>query len=253
MTDGDGHPLNDARSRQHSRGICGAPRRWLDHRALARDAQIVDELCSIDEVRDAAAAPAAEGWAPLASAGEGPAKPPVLVVVDLQNGFVNDRTRSALPFVLKLVEHWQAKAWPVVFTRFHNPEGSGYERWLAWTGLRADDETALHDLVAGVADTVVDKTTYTAFTNEGQAALALHPGDTLVICGVDTDGCVLKTALDAFERDVKPVIAIDACATGGGAAAHRAARLVLERTVGRRQVLTTADVLARFAGELPAR
>ena len=135
-----------------------------------------------------------------------------------------------LPLAARLVEHWQAKGWPVVFTRFHNPEGSGYERSLAWTGLRSDDETALHDLVAGYADTVVDKTVYTAFTSEGESALSVHPGDTLVICGIDTDGCVLKTALDAFERDVKPIVAIDACATDGGAAAQQAARLVLERT-----------------------
>ena len=215
--------------------LAGVGWRWLDARARAREAQIMAELRSM------------EGCPRTTPAGDGRAHPPTLVVIDVQNGFVNERTRSALPFASKLIEHWQAKRWPVVFTRFHNAEGSGYERWLAWTGLRAHDQTALHDSVAAYADSVVDKTIYTAFTSEGDDALGVHPGDTLVICGIDTDSCVLKTALDAFERDVRPVIAIDACATDGGAVAQQAARLVLERTVGSDQVMATADVLARFA------
>ena len=149
-----------------------------------------------------------------------------------------------LALAAQLIEHWQARRWPVVFTRFRNPEGSGYERWLGWTALRTDDEIALHESVAPYAETVVDKTTYTAFTSDGEEALAVRPGDTLVICGIDTDSCVLKTALDALERGVKPVIAIDACATDGGEAAQRAARLVLERALGSDQVVTTAEVIA---------
>jgi nicotinamidase-related amidase len=229
--------------------LAGVRWRWLDPRTRAREAQIIGELRSIDAVRDVAGSPAAEGCAPIRAPREGLTKPPTLVVIDVQNGFVNERTRPSLPFASKLIEHWQAKRWPVVFTRFHNPAGSGYERWLAWTGLRADDETALHDVVAGCADTVVDKSIYTAFTPEGEQALAVHAGDTLVICGIDTESCVLKTALDAFERDVRPVIAIDACATDGGEVAQQAARLVLERAVGSDQLMATVDVLARFAAE----
>lgn len=231
-----------------SRVVGGARWRWRDPRADAREAQIMDELRSLEALRDVTGPP---GHEPIRFDGDRPAKPPTLVVIDVQNGFVNERTRSALPRAARLIEHWQAKGWPVVFTRFHNPEGSAYERSLAWTGLRSDDATALHDLLAGYADTVVDKTVYTAFTREGERALSVHPGDTLVICGIDTDGCVLKTALDAFERDIKPIIAIDACATDGGAAAQQAARLVLERTVGPSQILATATVLTMFAVDLP--
>ena len=222
-----------------SQVLAGTSWRWLDARSQAREAQIMEELRSTE-------APAAEGREPVGSAAGRPAKPPTLVVIDVQNGFVNERTRSALPLVSKLIEHWQARRWPVAFTRFHNPEGSGYERAFAWAGLRSDDETALHDVVVRYADTVIDKTIYTAFTSEGERALALLPGDTLVMCGIDTDGCVLKTALDAFERDIEPVVAIDACATDGGAPVQHAARLVLERTVGPGRLLATADVLARF-------
>jgi nicotinamidase-related amidase len=242
--------ISDHTSRD-SEVLAGARWRWRDPRAHAREQQVLDELRSLDVSCDVPTLPAAGRREPLDAAGYGRAKAPTLVVMDVQNGFVNERTRAALPLISTLIDHWQATRWPVVFTRFHNAPLSAYERWLAWTGLRDDEETALHDRIAGHAGTVIDKMGYTAFTRTGAAALAVQAGDTLVICGFDTDGCVLKTALDAFERDVRPVIAIDACATDGGPAAQQAARLVLERVVGPGQVLATADVLARLEAVLP--
>lgn len=233
-------------ARNDSHVLAGVRWRWLDTLSGARDGQIMAELRSMAVARDDAGPPAAEACEQSGSAEAKVARPPTLVVLDVQNGFVNERTRSVLPMVSKLIEHWQAKRWPVVFTRFHNPNGSGYERWLGWTALRTNEDIALHESVAPYADSVVDKTVYTAFTRDGDKALSVHPGDTLVICGIDTDSCVLKTALDAFERDVEPVVAIDACATDGGETAQQAARMVLERALGPDHVMATADVIARF-------
>jgi nicotinamidase-related amidase len=243
--------ISDHTSRD-SEVLAGARWRWRELQAHAREAQVLDELRSLDVSCNVPALSAPGRREPFTVAGHGRANAPALVVIDVQNGFVNERTEPALPLISALIEHWQAKRWPVVFTRFHNGPLSAYERWLGWTGLRDDEETALHDHIARHAGTIIDKTTYTAFTKAGEAALAVQAGDTLVICGLDTDGCVLKTALDAFERDVRPVIAIDACATDGGPAAQQAARLVLERVVGPGQVLATADVLAWSEAELPA-
>ena len=136
-------------------------------------------------------------------------------------------------------------------TKVPNAMKAGQIWEQAWSVRRQIGFGPEHGLIVDI-ETVVDKTVYTAFTRAGERALSVHPGDTLVICGIDTDGCVLKTALDAFERDVTPIIAIDACATDGGAAAQQAARLVLERTVGPGQILATAAVLTMFAVELPA-
>lgn len=171
---------------------------------------------------------------------------PTLVVVDVQNGFVTGRTQHVLPVIQRLIHHWRERDWPVVFSRFSNPEGSGYEKWIHWTQLRDATQVALHPDVADTAEVVLDKTTYTVFTDEGETILDLHTGDTLVICGIATDSCVLKTAVDAFERDIEPVVAIDACATHGGQSAQEAGELVLGRFIGRGQMMTTDDVLDRF-------
>ncbi|MFJ6195387.1 isochorismatase family protein [Micromonospora sp. NPDC092111] len=47
-----------------------------------------------------------------------------LIVIDMQNGFINDRSRRVIPKVVELVDRWEATGRPVVFTRYHNYAGS---------------------------------------------------------------------------------------------------------------------------------
>lgn len=172
--------------------------------------------------------------------------PPTLIVVDVQNGFVNARTQHVLPNILRLIRAWQVQQWPIVFSRFRNTENSGFEKWIGWTRLREAEETALHADIAPFAETIVDKTGYTVFTAEGRATMGIGSGDTAVICGIATDSCVVKTAADAFELDIEPVVAIDACATHGGDDAQNAGVLVMQRFIGQGQLVKTESVLMRY-------
>ena len=55
--------------------------------------------------------------------------------------------------------------------------------------------------------------------------------------GVDTDACILTTALALFDFGVQPVIYRDLCASTGGAEMHSAAIDVLNRNIGESNVL----------------
>jgi nicotinamidase-related amidase len=55
-------------------------------------------------------------------------------------------------------------------------------------------------------------------------------------------GCVLKTAVDAFERDLTPWIIEDASASHAGVAAHEAGLLVARRFIGGRQIVRAIEV-----------
>jgi nicotinamidase-related amidase len=63
--------------------------------------------------------------------------------------------------------------------------------------------------------------------------------DTVVLCGVDTDACVMATALDAFDHGLRPLVLSDLCASSGGDSYHQAALMLLERNIGRRQLSTS--------------
>ncbi|WP_369183522.1 isochorismatase family protein [Streptomyces sp. Y1] len=69
-----------------------------------------------------------------------------------------------------------------------------------------------------------------------------HGGTDLYICGIATESCVLKTAVDAFERDLTPWLLEDAVASHAGQAAHEAGILVASRFIGPGQIIKTADI-----------
>ncbi|MGC4809057.1 isochorismatase family cysteine hydrolase [Micromonospora sp. DT228] len=168
-----------------------------------------------------------------------------LIVIDMQNGFINDRSRGVISKIVELVEHWEATGRPVVFTRYHNYPGSPFERLIHWSSVQHPPET---DIVpelaqhASRARAVIDKKIYSYFSPEG-AALAEEEGWTdLVFCGVATESCVLKSAVDAFERDVTPWLVTDACASHGGQAAHDAGLLVARRFIGAGQLIKIDDI-----------
>lgn len=174
---------------------------------------------------------------------------PVLVVVDVQNGFVNRHSEYVVAPVVELVTEWIGKGLPVVFTRYFNQEGSAYERYFSWSRLMGSPETDLVPEVASLAEghPVLDKYGYTLFTDEGAALVQERGWNDLVFCGIATESCVLKSATDAFERGYGPWIVTDASASDGGPAMHDAGLLVAKRLIGRGQLVTRYTMLGMLA------
>ena len=65
---------------------------------------------------------------------------PVLVVVDMQNGFLGAKSEHVIPRVVDLVKTCKRREIPIVFTRFHNRANSPYETLIGWRRLRESPE-----------------------------------------------------------------------------------------------------------------
>ncbi|MFF7192920.1 cysteine hydrolase family protein [Streptomyces sp. NPDC008079] len=178
-----------------------------------------------------------------------------LIVIDMQNGFTNHHSRHVVPVLAGLVERWSAAGCPVVFTRYLNYADSPFERFFDWSRLQHAPET---DIVAELAEqaasayAVLDKPAYSLYTEEGVALIEQAGWKDLVFCGIATESCVLKSAADAFERGHSPWIVTDASASDAGPAVHDAGLVVARRLIGRRQLITTDDVLRQLAPRLKA-
>ena len=184
---------------------------------------------------------------------------PALLVVDVQNGFVNEDSAHVVPVIVNLVRSWQDADRHVVFTRYHNYPDSPYERLVGWYALHKAPETDLvTDLKPFTSNPrahVIDKTVYTAFTDEGSRLFMEHGFTDLFICGIATDGCVLKTTLDAFETGYTPWVVADACASNAtrvpAQEVHRYALLLASRLVGAGQVIQSGEALQMALRDLP--
>jgi nicotinamidase-related amidase len=170
---------------------------------------------------------------------------PVLVVVDVQNGFITEHSKPVVPVIVDLVRRWQAARGDVVFSRYLNYAGSPFERLIGWTKMADSPETDFVGELApyvGPHTPVVDKHIYTLFTPEGTHLVDERGWTDLYLCGIDTDSCVLKTAVDAFERDLTPWILKDACASHAGPEAHAAGLFIAGRFIGTNQIIQTTSL-----------
>jgi len=167
-----------------------------------------------------------------------------LVVVDMQQGFVHPNSEYIVPRVVDLVRRWSEAGGALIFTRFLNWANSPYERYFNWSALMDSPQTDLVPELEPYATnaTVVDKPFYTLFNDEGARVVSAGGWTDLVICGLTTESCVLKTAVDTFERHLTPWVVTDACATHAGEKANEAGLLVIRRFIGPGQLVTLSDI-----------
>jgi nicotinamidase-related amidase len=159
-------------------------------------------------------------------------KSPVLLVVDVQRGFLNAWTEHVPAAVGRL----QAGYDHVAVTRFQNPPGSPYRDLIGWSRFApgsADTELAFAPRADAI---VIDKSTYTCVDAAFLARLQEWNADTVDICGIATDNCVLKCAVDLFEAGIRPRVLSEYCASHGGPDCQEAGPMLLRRFIGEKQV-----------------
>jgi nicotinamidase-related amidase len=187
------------------------------------------------------------------------------VVVDMQRVFA-EATDWQVPTIADVVAPIlaMARAHPsqTLLTRFMTPttvesaRGDWQRFYARWRSVVRDRmDAAMFDVIEPLAAfvppaEVVDKSTYSAFPSaEFSASLLRRDVDTLVLSGVETDVCVLATALDAVDRGLRVVLAADAM-TSLSAGAHRAAlEAIYPRFDQQIEIATTAAILAAWPAE----
>src|SRR5262245_44481289 len=134
---------------------------------------------------------------------------PVLAVVDVQNGFIREESAHVVPTIVDLVRRWQDAGGDTIFTRYLNYQGSIFQRLFSWSKLMGSPEVDFPPELLPFtkrATAVINKTIYTLFNEEGETLVKKHGWTDIYVCGIATESCVLKTAVDAFERNLTPWI-----------------------------------------------
>lgn len=170
----------------------------------------------------------------------------VLVVIDMQNGFVNDRSRHVVEPVVRLVKEWQSAGGATVFTRFLNHPGGQYERLIHWQRMQSSPETDIIEELQPFVTNVVDKDYYSFFNEAGSRLHSEYGWTDLVFCGIATDSCVLKSAVDTFEQGLTPWVVSDASASHAGDETHKEGLHLIGRFIGRGQIIDSATLLAKL-------
>ncbi len=164
-----------------------------------------------------------------------------LLLIDCQVGFLGNSFGRALGNLNHSVKIGLFS--PVIASLFTNSRSSPFVRFLGWNHLMTNEEQALPNNFPFQLDKAFIKTGYSAFTDEMNVYLGLNQVDRIAIAGVDTEGCVLATALDLFSHNYEPFIFSDCCFSTGGSHFHEAALMILQRTIGTHRVVQFGDYL----------
>ena len=147
-----------------------------------------------------------------------------LIVIDMQNDFLErleDEVRTALLLnTNQLIDIFRASGCPVIWVRqLLSPDLSDAPLLMkdarksvvidGTSGAEIHPELACHN-----EDIVVVKKRYSAFfgTNLDQILSDLAP-EQITLAGVDTHACVRTTAIDAYQRDMRVLLASDCLAS----------------------------------------
>lgn len=160
-----------------------------------------------------------------------------LLIVDVQQCFLNDYTRHIPSRIVRLIQRDAPD--PILFTRFVNSPGSSYQRFLDWHACEKQPETDLAPELLPYADKerIFTKPGFAGISDELRDHLKECHFERVLVAGIDTDMCVLKVALDIFDLGIEPQIVTDCCASTAGLQAHLAGLAVLARNVGAHNLL----------------
>jgi nicotinamidase-related amidase len=140
-----------------------------------------------------------------------------ILLIDLQEYF-RGIILPVLSNVKNIIKTAREKHMPLFFTQ-HGHESAEESGMLGqwWSDLiikGSDEARLLPELGVSPGDTVIPKTTYSAFHNTGlEEQLKEHSIQDLVIGGVMTNLCCETTARDAFVRDYRVFFLADGTST----------------------------------------
>lgn len=177
-----------------------------------------------------------------------------LLIIDMQqeDGFVLDHFDTVAANTAALLETARRQRVPVIYTHHINqadgsdlPRGEPRAADGGPSSYRAGTRQVeiIERLAPQPDEFIVDKGRYSAFhRTDLDARLKALGVDTLIVCGVLTDVCVLSTVFDAFALGYHIRLVSDACTTTT-LAGHYSALLIMANWVYALEILTCAECL----------
>ncbi len=186
-----------------------------------------------------------------------------LLVIDVNNNFF----MQGMPFYVpssgtitanlkRLITACREMKVPVIYlTQAYRPDGSNIGLASMTSALAfppkgdvAAEGTKAVEIYGEVkpekGDIVIKKMRYSSFFNTDlESTLRWLGADTVIVTGTVTDCCVMTTAFDAYQRDIKPITLSD-CTSARDDETHRIILRTVARVAG--EVTTTDDIIARL-------
>ena len=157
----------------------------------------------------------------------------LLLVIDLQNGFINEVTKSSIIDIKELIDSNRFDK--VVFTRFINDENNQTFKKLNYNNFIDEDSRKI--CIDTSNNLVIDKKTYTAYNSKLLDYIKTNNINNIYLCGIDIECCVLVTALNLFENNYNVFVLKNYVYCTHGEERKNNALEILKRDIGENNII----------------
>ena len=157
----------------------------------------------------------------------------LLLVIDIQKNFINEYTEDVISKIADLIEYKKFDF--VAFTKYKNSENGLFARELGYLGCIKEEDQKL--MMNSGDFPIFEKNVYTAYNPEFKNYPMENHIEQIYLCGIDTDACVFKTALDLFENEYDVYVLEKYCRSHIGKLAHEHAIASMQRLIGKKRVI----------------
>ena len=162
-----------------------------------------------------------------------------LIVIDMQEGFRHAESEAITRKILKLARGFRGE---VIFSVFIDKPNSMFERELHWPKFQSAKNQELFKELRPVARTIVQHKGYSVLTNRLRKLLKEKKIESVYLCGIYTDVCVIKASMDLFDNGIDVKVIADACASLHGDGNHRYALDSLRHIIGTKNVIEASNL-----------
>ncbi len=163
----------------------------------------------------------------------------LLLIIDMQEGFRFTESEIILPNILKLRRSFQGK---IVFLKFINEKNSLFERQLKWFKFQNKKDQELFSELQAMDNIQLEHNNYTVLNNKLREFIKENNITKIYLAGIYTDVCIIKTAMDLFDEEIKTFVIKDACNSLHGRNNHDSAIDSLKHILGEKQIILTEDI-----------
>lgn len=164
-----------------------------------------------------------------------------LVIIDMQNGFMNQYTEHLPHKTAKFIEENYFDS--IIATRYCNtPETACYKLGNWKECMSGTPDAEIVSVIKPFAQRIFDKTAYSGFTNEFRNYIKNENFDTLFFCGLNTDCCVLATVLACYDAVQDCIVISDLCASTLGEEKHNHALDLLRDNITPDRVVDSLEI-----------
>lgn len=156
-----------------------------------------------------------------------------ILIIDIQRGFVNVATEH----IPRRVSILQNRYGHVFYTRFVNTEFSPYRRLVGWSEFGEGSEEAQLAFTPREGAVLLEKNVYSCVDRRFIGEIINRKIDSIHVCGLDSDVCVTKCAVDLFEHGIDVKVISNACASHLGEDFHHAAMKSIGRFIGHHNII----------------